>query len=556
MANDRTSPDQWDRVAAELRAYRDSQRQTWGELDNETLGRYLADEVDGSERAAVEAALDDHPELRLLTDLVRDVLAESVTSSPSEPTSEPTVLRFEPRTKPVHRSTPWHRVRKWGSLVAAACLLLVLGGALSNFNSPQRGAAPVRLSNDNLFADAAVLPNRAAFPASAVVSPSLGQWHNPRTDVPVLLARADRLEERGLDLKKQGDLVQAEPALQEAFHLRRNNLGPTNAKTLEALNNLTSLYEEVVAVNTVETSGLVAMQDHHEILPVASPENPPALLAPGGPSRTMKTSATRQAPENKKEAHETRKIHCSQYFFAQTGKCVPPSAIPVLIDGIKQDNDPALRARCAATLARMGPAAQSAVPLLTEELQHCSCPIESRILMTILTRIGPAAQQEAIPLLEQLAAKGPTEKHRQAARDTLAQMAQRHPWCGLKDEAHMYSPATVRLVNARLRKVATQLNVGLVAETVPTIPSDPALRARYLAAWKRDRSQRDNRCIFVLLSPNARTVEIALGKQLTGTPRADKIESSLKQLLEPQLLAKDRDSALLKALDDIQMLGD
>src|SRR4051794_27324779 len=69
--------DSWDRVSNELRALRRSQQEAYGDIDNATLGRYLAGEADADELASVEGALGDHPELRLLTDLVRDVLNET-----------------------------------------------------------------------------------------------------------------------------------------------------------------------------------------------------------------------------------------------------------------------------------------------------------------------------------------------------------------------------------------------------------------------------------------------------------------------------------------------
>src|SRR5205809_139308 len=44
---------QRERMAAELRACRESQQGAWGDIDNTPLGRYLAGEVDGTERQQV-----------------------------------------------------------------------------------------------------------------------------------------------------------------------------------------------------------------------------------------------------------------------------------------------------------------------------------------------------------------------------------------------------------------------------------------------------------------------------------------------------------------------
>src|SRR5260370_41297705 len=92
MSHERATPAQWDVLTAELRSYREQQKQTWGELDNALIGRYLAGEVTDDERRAVETALKDHPELRKLTDLVLDALNEFQPSSFEPPASLPRLL--------------------------------------------------------------------------------------------------------------------------------------------------------------------------------------------------------------------------------------------------------------------------------------------------------------------------------------------------------------------------------------------------------------------------------------------------------------------------------
>src|SRR5260370_40681957 len=100
MSHERATPAQWDVLTAELRSYREQQKQTWGELDNALIGRYLAGEVTDDERRAVETALKDHPELRKLTDLVLDVLNEFQPSSLETPPSLPRLLPFTNRPQP------------------------------------------------------------------------------------------------------------------------------------------------------------------------------------------------------------------------------------------------------------------------------------------------------------------------------------------------------------------------------------------------------------------------------------------------------------------------
>src|SRR5262245_13627082 len=55
-----TDPDpeeQWSWIAAELKSYRDAQRQAWGDLDDVTMARYLAGEATEEERSRVEEAM-------------------------------------------------------------------------------------------------------------------------------------------------------------------------------------------------------------------------------------------------------------------------------------------------------------------------------------------------------------------------------------------------------------------------------------------------------------------------------------------------------------------
>jgi hypothetical protein len=95
MTPESNTGNSWDRVAAELRACREAQRRAWGDIDNTTLGRFLAGEVTAEEQQQIENALDTLPELRKLTDLVREVLAEPETAVPS-----PAPVLYDPAIVP------------------------------------------------------------------------------------------------------------------------------------------------------------------------------------------------------------------------------------------------------------------------------------------------------------------------------------------------------------------------------------------------------------------------------------------------------------------------
>jgi formylglycine-generating enzyme required for sulfatase activity len=81
--------ERWERAAGELRAFRDLQRQTWGEIDNAILGRYLAGEVTAVERELVEATLQRHPELRELLALIGESLPMEVPQSAAAAVLQP-----------------------------------------------------------------------------------------------------------------------------------------------------------------------------------------------------------------------------------------------------------------------------------------------------------------------------------------------------------------------------------------------------------------------------------------------------------------------------------
>jgi hypothetical protein len=74
MAGPSESREHWERLAAELRAYGQAQRQAWVDVDDMQLARYLTGACSPPERAAVEQALRDLPDVREVIDVLRDVL--------------------------------------------------------------------------------------------------------------------------------------------------------------------------------------------------------------------------------------------------------------------------------------------------------------------------------------------------------------------------------------------------------------------------------------------------------------------------------------------------
>jgi hypothetical protein len=88
MAGPAESREPWERLAAELRAYGQAQRQAWGDIDDIQLAGYLAGACSPSERAAVEQAIRDLPDVREVIDLLRSILPALEVETPAPPGSE------------------------------------------------------------------------------------------------------------------------------------------------------------------------------------------------------------------------------------------------------------------------------------------------------------------------------------------------------------------------------------------------------------------------------------------------------------------------------------
>jgi hypothetical protein len=287
---------QWERVAAELRACREAQQRAWGDIDNTTLGRYLAGEVTPEEQRQIESALDTLPELRKLTDLVRDVLGEVETPEPVSVPYGPTVLPFpQPQAQPraaaagtaLERRGPargwktWYRrrhVRQYTGLAAAACVLFVLGVALPRSS----GIASAPESGPSLAYSSPVAARGLPFvnDREALGHITAGEWLQSGGNADDRLRRPDQTLER-IDLsvhaleakgktreaerlvhlyasnltrqavvfQEKGDLDAAEPALHQACRLWTQALGAEAPESVRTRNSLAGMYE--VALNTM-----------------------------------------------------------------------------------------------------------------------------------------------------------------------------------------------------------------------------------------------------------------------------------------------------------------
>lgn len=462
MTPESTNDSSWDRVAAELRACREAQQRAWGDIDNTTLGRFLAGEVTPDEHHQIENALDTLPELRKLTDLVRDVLGESEAAlPPPSPASIPATLSFphpqsktllpapEPATTPVEawragkRGANASRFRHYALLAAAACVLLTLGVALPR-TSP--------------------LPNSEIGSSVAFYHPMAEQrtpWDADRTVAKVDAANEAIAREYISNWKRQariyqeqGDVARAEPALAQARLLCAKTLGPDAPETVRTRKSLTGIYVAALNAPTLglpmrrsetpllrnlsqETTKKKGMADRQSEMPkvmamlsapaAAVSSSPPAPLLHsasgyGAPNRS-RPMASMPAPNpslGAKLRYDARTAQRStaelrQRITRQKQDEVRTCVVPVLVQGLREANDSTERQRLAQALGQLGPAAGDAVPTLIDAYRRSQDHGERLVLLSVLGQIGPSARLAAPLLVEVLRSDAP-DLRRAAAR--------------------------------------------------------------------------------------------------------------------------------------------
>jgi hypothetical protein len=445
MASEVNGGSQWDRVAAELRACREAQQRAWGDIDNTTLGRYLAGEITPEEQQQIDRALDELPELRKLTELVRDVLGESETPVPEPVAHEPTILPFPRRvgsTRSWKQGRPtWFRRR--AGLVAAAGLLLALGVALpsSGLSSPQSGqlgeASPLVASRMDLSSALAMRDGKdmpplmkggiegdaaeredeliARIDASVQALEAKGQ----KKEAEKLVRRyANNLTRRAMVYQRQGDLARAEPAFNQALTFCAKAWGPEAPQTLRTANSLAEVYEVALNADPGSTAPTAEATFYGNVYSAASPTAQPSSLAvghsplpapaiqhvvemepqPRGVTAPVRTSSSYEPPASAPRAktpgvRATRPSgHAKRYTGAAPGKDV--IAYKDAVISYKEAVD--LRNRI--TQQSQSELKASVVPVLTQALRETKDAGERRRLARALGQLGPAAR-ESVPVL-------------------------------------------------------------------------------------------------------------------------------------------------------------
>jgi hypothetical protein len=493
--------DAWDRVAGELRALRRSQEAAYGSIDAPTLGRYLAGECDAAEQTRIEQAIQTHPELQFLTELVRDVLAdtpamvpEPQTVSPgSTPAAEPApeILAFAPRKR---RPMAWQRV---GTLVAAACLCVVLGAGMMplkgqlgtppgspvsvEFGSASRSApmlamAPVgdappvsvEFGSASRSAPVGDAPPVAKAPVMTTSAPQLGpptaagkMRAMRRPGMPEAARRAYHLTQQGLQMHREGRVDQAARSLEQAHEICQNLVGPNHPQTRDVALNLANVYGEAF----LRPMPLMREGSTPGTLKVGSvPVDPPTPADSAG-------IAAADAPRDTVTPVQSLRARLDRKKYTE----VQQRVVPMLAMGLKNARTAEQRQSLIHALSQLGPASGTAVGVLADCLDRTEDEREQAALVAALARMGPEARF-ALPTLNRFANghDGPQwTTTSQQARSLVGQLHGPAGRVGVSDHAGLFSVGAVREAVAHFQANAGRLEIFVEAPRpgLPTLAS-------------------------------------------------------------------------------------
>ncbi len=507
---------QWDRVARELRACKESQEKAWGDVDSTTLGRYLAGEASRNEQSEIEQALAALPDLRALTDLVRDVLNDPRPAAIAAPGSEPVHLPLPTKVYPASPgrfASPFH-LRS--SLVAAACLLLVFGLGMpqSGFLSAPRTDSMPRLERAVAMRTGATraglalvrdargiselpesMPRSAPPAAPSAVRRFSANLPPPRTvDSPPPTAAASPPDPQSISPRKaaelnrmafqytaNGQLAQAVTPLRQAHWMFREKLGPNHPTTQKTARYLANVYQ--VALNAAPT---------------------PSCTGQGFRAQAFYHAA----------------LTLGEQIAEQPARDVQKMVVPVLAQALRTAPTARERLGMVKALASLGPAARTALPELTACLKKSHDPVEVKEVERALAEIGPAAR-DALP--------------------TLACLECPEARCGIDDRAGCFTVQALRRSTRLIRALAQRKHVEILFETVQP-ESTTAKTVKFVRRVDRLRAM-GARAIHVVFTPNGKVFEVHVSDVL----RRDGItaEKVCKRLRE-----RCRGKSLDRALDE------
>ncbi len=549
----------WAEAAQQLRGLREQHQRAWGNVDSSTLGRYLVDEVDATERARVEAEIAAHPELARLTDLVRDVLADfepdeaeptttpapllALPESSAAPTpapqavapaqDEPTVLPFAPRPSQV---SFFRRFRHELTLLAAACVLFVLGGAILQFGASD--------------------PNQAGTSGPAVVSLLEKATPAPLTEDTIILASlkpveqlryAQTLESRGNTLKDQGHLAQAEQNL-------------TQARTIRG-----EVYQ--LALNTpTEYDAWKRKGPRLLATPSVPPSSDPRVNIAVEPPMSAFASNATASRDQESRLRDLRYVRWK--IVDQSPEKVRESVVPVFMQTLRNTTNAEQRLGTLRALDRLGCAARDATPLVLDRLKNAGTPEEKRAAVRTLGRIGagmpgvpeiltevivrepslsleagralfamgPSGRRAIASLQDQVQRKLEASRQADPMAEIVANLRQLDEEAtlrtGILDVACVFTPQVLLAANQRLDEASVEPASQVFIETLPQLPTDGiAERARLVGPQG----------LHVLIAVESGQVQLHVGEALRTAGFTAQQERDLAQRLTHLVTARRYD---------------
>jgi hypothetical protein len=543
MAIEFDPTEQWDRVASELRAYKETQQQAWGDIDNATLGRYLAGELSGEERARVEQALTQYPELLKLTDVVRDVLDEFDPAAPQPLPTAPKILPFS-QARPSRK--PFARVlRQRGALVAAACLLLALGLSMGGMHlytqnrpdspPPYLGPEATRHDPENPLGNlpdgkdkgVAVTTSHKPKPLTEKeLAENLSQMKKMVTSLSAMT-----LEQVATTYQENGNYDRAETFFVAARDLRRKTFGDEDADTIKSNETLAHVYE--VALNTAPPEPQV-----HRFPPMTMIKRGDADKA-----LVLRERITRQEPAALKR-----------------------SVVPVLVQGLRGAKTAADRRTFARALGTLGPAAADAVPDLMKVLDRSGADEERAVVAWALGQMGEAGSPAVPALLDTLkcdcaqarSAAGESlvrlslyarqevlasdKKDVQLPREVRERIQGSEGRAGLNDAGLVLSPHDFHETQRQIIQLARKHNVEIYTETVARLPAKDAKtveeRAKEVGA----------NGVYLLICKDPPGVQVAVSDALKRKGFTPECQAELKKVAEDGVQQRQYDRSVVQSV--------
>jgi hypothetical protein len=594
MAFEFDSASQWDRVASELRAHRESQQRAWGDIDNATLGRYLANEADSDERQEVEAALNELPELRKLTELVRDVLGDS------EPTAQQTPAPVLPATVPFPQRRPAPRrlflTRQRASLVAAACLLMGIGLAVSSssLTSLSPGEAPnVRLADGYAMArsekeksftlgisDDVALEKLGALDDKVIALEKEGKVkealvvaqdfsnlarHAPLKDQKVAARYAAGMNRAGRLFQQEGDFDHAEKSFSQAHTVCQTVWGPNHPETVQSMNGLAEVYQ--LALNSVaEDKDPYATRAYILI----SPLREAAMALPDGQldlrSNPKSFHAKKDSAKDTSRDQNASVVALRTHITQQDARSVKRSVVPILVRAYKRAQKAEDRATFARALGELGPVACEAIPDLADGFKKAESDDERQAVLSSLTQMGPYVNKEVGQVFLS-ALNGENAESRESAEQILGQtgytvrtaykeranlteaetdklahdILHHIQRIGVKDEVELFKPLALVQSQRLIVDLARTNGVEIFVETVSVLPGAKEKQIADRAA------ELGTDGVYVIFARDPASVQFHLSPRLRELGLVID-DARFHERIKPDLTRRDYDQALTKGI--------